>query len=104
MRTIDDLEVSRRRVLVRSDLNVPLDGKTITDDGRIRASLPTIKELADHGARVIVIAHSGRPKGEPQSGLSLAPVVPAPEAVRGCKDRLAASLGRRSPATTPPGL
>ncbi|TVZ00384.1 phosphoglycerate kinase [Trebonia kvetii] len=67
MKTIDDLEVSGRRVLVRSDLNVPLDKSgsgAITDDGRIRASLPVIKKLADRGARVIVMAHLGRPKGE----------------------------------------
>jgi len=67
MRSIDDIEVSGRRVLVRSDLNVPLDKSgsgEITDDGRIRASLPVIKKLADRGARVIVMAHLGRPKGE----------------------------------------
>jgi phosphoglycerate kinase len=67
MQSIDDLEVSGRRVLVRSDLNVPLDKSgsgAITDDGRIRASLPVIKKLADRGARVIVMAHLGRPKGE----------------------------------------
>ena len=58
-------EVAGKRVLVRSDLNVPLDGTTITDDGRIRASVPTIKALADAGARVIVTAHLGRPKGAP---------------------------------------
>ena len=54
MRSIDDIEVSGKRVLVRSDLNVPLEDGRITDDGRIRASVPTIKELADAGARVIV--------------------------------------------------
>ena len=64
-----------RRVLVRSDLNVPLDGTTITDDGRIRASVPTISTLAEAGARVIVCAHLGRPKGEPEDRYSLAPVV-----------------------------
>jgi phosphoglycerate kinase len=67
MRSIDDIEVSGKRVLVRSDLNVPLDKSgsgAITDDGRIRASLPVIKKLADRGARVIVMAHLGRPKGE----------------------------------------
>jgi phosphoglycerate kinase len=67
MQSIDDIEVSGRRVLVRSDLNVPLDKSgsgEITDDGRIRASLPVIKKLAERGARVIVMAHLGRPKGE----------------------------------------
>ena len=63
-----------KRVLVRSDLNVPLDGTTITDDGRIRASVPTISELAAAGARVIVCAHLGRPKGAPEERFSLRPV------------------------------
>jgi phosphoglycerate kinase len=63
-----------RRVLVRSDLNVPLDGATITDDGRIRASVPTISQLAEGGARVVVCAHLGRPKGAPEERYSLAPV------------------------------
>ena len=67
MQSIDDIEVKGRRVLVRSDLNVPLDRSgsgEITDDGRIRASLPVIRKLASRGARVIVMAHLGRPKGE----------------------------------------
>jgi len=65
-----------KRVLVRSDLNVPLDGdKNITDDGRIRASVPTIKALTEVGARVVVCAHLGRPKGAPEDKYSLAPVV-----------------------------
>ncbi|CCH74601.1 phosphoglycerate kinase [Nostocoides australiense Ben110] len=63
-----------KRVLVRSDLNVPLDGTTITDDGRIRASIPTIEALTEGGARVIVCAHLGRPKGAPEDKYSLAPV------------------------------
>ncbi|PWN03813.1 phosphoglycerate kinase [Nocardioides silvaticus] len=67
-------EVGGKRILVRSDLNVPLDGTTITDDGRIRASVPTIKALADAGARVVVTAHLGRPKGELDPAYSLAPV------------------------------
>ncbi|MGA8246766.1 MAG: phosphoglycerate kinase, partial [Nocardioides sp.] len=67
-------ELRGKRVLVRSDLNVPLDGSTITDDGRVRASVPTIRELSDAGARVIVVAHLGRPKGEPEARYSLAPV------------------------------
>src|SRR5215470_15638444 len=66
MHTIDDIEVAGRRVLLRSDLNVPLDkagSGVITDDGRIRASLPVIRKLSDRGARVVVMAHLGRPKG-----------------------------------------
>jgi phosphoglycerate kinase len=79
MRGIDDLEVSGRVVLLRADLNVPLDGATITDDGRIRASLPTITKLAARGARVLICAHLGRPKGTSYAeraagGPSLAPV------------------------------
>jgi phosphoglycerate kinase len=75
VKTIDDLgEVRGKRVLVRSDLNVPLDGTTITDDGRIRASVPTIQRLRDAGARVVVTAHLGRPKGEPDPKYSLRPV------------------------------
>ncbi len=63
-----------KRVLLRSDLNVPLDGSTITDDGRIRASVPTIEDLRRRGAKVIVMAHLGRPKGKPDPAYSLAPV------------------------------
>jgi phosphoglycerate kinase len=79
MRSLDDLlaeGVSGRRVLLRADLNVPLDKGTgeITDDGRIRASLPTLTALRDGGARVIVAAHLGRPKGTPDPQFSLAPV------------------------------
>ncbi len=75
MRTIDDLgELRGKRVLVRSELNVPLDGDRVTDEGRIRASLPTIERLADAGARVIVTAHLGRPKGAPDPKYSLRPV------------------------------
>ncbi|WP_107765733.1 phosphoglycerate kinase [Nocardioides terrigena] len=67
-------DLTGKRVLVRSDLNVPLDGSTITDDGRIRASVPTIRQLSEAGARVVVTAHLGRPKGEPDPAYSLAPV------------------------------
>ncbi|GAA4392534.1 phosphoglycerate kinase [Actinomadura verrucosospora] len=74
MRTIDDLDVAGRRVLLRADLNVPLQDGRITDDGRIRASLPTIEALRARGARVIVCAHLGRPKGQVKPELSLAPV------------------------------
>jgi phosphoglycerate kinase len=74
MRTIDGLAVEGRRVLVRADLNVPLDGDRIADDGRIRASLPTLTALISRGARVIVCAHLGRPGGRPDLKYSLAPV------------------------------
>jgi phosphoglycerate kinase len=77
VRTLDDLlteGVSGRVVLVRADLNVPLDGVRITDDGRIRASLPTLRALTGAGARVVVTAHLGRPKGTPDPAYSLAPV------------------------------
>ncbi len=67
-------DLQGRRVLVRSDLNVPLDGTTITDDGRIRASVPTWRELLAAGARVVVCAHLGRPKGAPEEKYSLRPV------------------------------
>ena len=75
MKTIDDLgDLRGKRVLVRSDFNVPLDGTTITDDGRIRAALPTLKRLVEAGAKVIVTAHLGRPKGTVDPAFSLAPV------------------------------
>lgn len=75
VKTIDSLgDLRGKRVLVRSDFNVPLDGTTITDDGRIRAAIPTLKALLDGGARVIVTAHLGRPKGAPEAKYSLAPV------------------------------
>ena len=101
MKSIDDIEVAGRRVLVRSDLNVPLDKSgsgAITDDGRIRASLPVIKKLADRGARVIVMAHLGRPKGEDfaeraEGGPSLRPVAA----------RLGELLGRPVAFATDPG-
>src|SRR5690625_625465 len=86
MKTIDTLgDLRGKRVLVRSDFNVPLDGTTITDDGRIRAALPTLTTLLDGGARVIVTAHLGRPKGAPDPAFSLAPVA----------TRLGELLGRR---------
>jgi len=86
VKTLDDLideGVEGRAVLVRSDLNVPLDGTTITDDGRIRASLPTIQELSGAGALVVVTAHLGRPEGGQEPKYSLAPVA----------DRLSELLG-----------
>ncbi len=77
LKTLDDLlkeGVSGRTVLVRADLNVPLDGDRITDDGRVRAAVPGIAKLAEAGARVVVTAHLGRPKGKPDPAFSLAPV------------------------------
>ena len=72
---IDSLgDLNGRSILVRSDLNVPLDGTTITDDGRIKASLPTWQRLLEGGAKVVVCAHLGRPKGAPDPKYSLAPV------------------------------
>ncbi|MFB0618862.1 phosphoglycerate kinase [Streptomyces sp. AGS-58] len=76
MKTIDELladGVRGKRVFVRADLNVPLADGTITDDGRIRAVLPTVKALADAGAKVVVASHLGRPKGAPDPAFSLAP-------------------------------
>ena len=89
MKRAEDLEVAGRTVLVRADLNVPLDGDAITDDGRIRASLPTINDLLRRGAAVIVCAHLGRPRGDDYAaraagGPSLRPVA----------TRLAELLGR----------
>ncbi|MFB6894499.1 phosphoglycerate kinase [Kitasatospora sp. NPDC056327] len=74
MKTIEELDVAGRRVFVRADLNVPLDGSSITDDGRIRAVAPTIAKLAERGAKVVVASHLGRPKGAPDPQFSLAPV------------------------------
>ncbi|EYT50540.1 phosphoglycerate kinase [Brachybacterium muris] len=76
LKTIDALgDLRGKRVIVRADLNVPLDGTTITDDGRIRAAVPTLKRLLDAGAKVVVISHLGRPKGAPEEKYSLKPVV-----------------------------
>lgn len=79
MKSLDDLAVAGRTVLVRADFNVPMadgpdGGRVITDDGRIRAALPTVSYLREQGARVVVVAHLGRPKGQRSDALSLAPV------------------------------
>jgi phosphoglycerate kinase len=75
LRTIDSLgSLEGRRVIVRCDLNVPLKDGTITDDGRVRASLPTLNALINQGARVIIVSHLGRPEGAPDAKYSLAPV------------------------------
>jgi len=97
MRSVDDLlaeGVSGRRVLLRTDLNVPVDKSSgaITDDGRIRASLPTLQALRDAGARVIVAAHLGRPKGAPDPQYSLAPVAARLSELLGAPVPLAADV------------
>ena len=74
MKSVSDLgDLAGKRVLIRCDFNVPLDGTTITDDGRIRAALPTLSALLNAGAKVMVLAHLGRPKGEVNPKYSLAP-------------------------------
>ena len=81
--TLDDLgDVGGKRVLVRVDLNVPMQGGTVTDDTRLRATLPTVTELADKGAIVLLLAHFGRPKA-PSPHLSLALVTKPYEQVLG---------------------
>jgi phosphoglycerate kinase len=74
MRTLDNVDFSGKSVILRCDLNVPLDGNLITDDGRIKASLPTIKHLLDAGATITILAHLGRPKNGFENSFSLAPV------------------------------
>jgi len=83
-KTLDDLtDIAGKRVLVRVDLNVPMDGGKVTDSTRIERVLPTIRELSDKGAKVILLAHFGRPKGERVADMSLAPVAPAVAALLG---------------------
>nr|MDD6336158.1 phosphoglycerate kinase [bacterium] len=86
-KTIEDIQVNGKRVLVRCDFNVPLDGSRITDDRRITAALPTITYLMEHGARVILCSHLGRPKGGFDMKYSLKPVA----------DRLSELLGKTVP-------
>jgi len=90
MRTIDDMAVDGKRVLVRADLNVPLDHGRVADDGRIRASLPTLTALTARGARVVVCAHLGRPGGKPDPAYSLRPVAARLCELAGCQVTLAA--------------
>ncbi|MFN2539225.1 MAG: phosphoglycerate kinase [Mycobacteriales bacterium] len=89
MRLAEDLQVKGKRVLVRCDLNVPLENGAITDDGRIRSSLPLIRSLVEQGAKVVVAAHLGRPKGAPDPAYSLAPVGKRLEELLGRPVRLA---------------
>lgn len=105
MTTIDDLgDLRGKRVLVRSDLNVPLEGSAISDDGRIRASLPTIRSLRDKGARVVVTAHLGRPKGVPDPKYSLAPVAARLGELLGAEVGFATDTVGESARTTVEGL
>ena len=91
LKTIDSLgDLSGKRVLVRCDFNVPLKDGVITDDGRIRAALPTLQKLLDSGAKVITMAHLGRPKGQVMPEFSLAPVAQRLAELIGVKVTLAA--------------
>jgi phosphoglycerate kinase len=100
VRLAEDLQVKGKRVLVRSDLNVPLEDGAITDDGRIRASLPLIRSLAEQGAKVVVTAHLGRPKGAPDPKYSLAPVGKRLEELLGRPVRLARDVVGPDAATS----
>ena len=107
MQNLDDLlsaGVRGRCVLVRADLNVPLDGETITDDGRVRASLPTVEKLTGAGARVVVAAHLGRPKGEPDPQFSLRPVARRLGELLGSEVALAGDVVGESARETVAGL
>ncbi|TYO91386.1 phosphoglycerate kinase [Oceanicella actignis] len=88
-KTLDDLDLRGKRVLIRVDLNVPMQDGRVSDDTRIRAVLPTIREVLDKGGKPILLAHFGRPKGKPNPQMSLAPVAPALEAALGAPVRFA---------------
>jgi phosphoglycerate kinase len=109
MRLVADLDVAGQIVLLRADLNVPLDGTTITDDGRIRASLPTINELTRRGARVLICAHLGRPKGDDYAarsagGPSLRPIADRLTKLTGNPVGFAADVTGESAARLAAGL
>jgi len=109
MKGIAGLDVAGQVVLLRADLNVPLDGSAITDDGRIRASLPTINKLRERGARVLIAAHLGRPKGDSYAdraagGPSLAPVAARLAELLGAPVPLAADVAGESAAAIVAGL
>jgi 3-phosphoglycerate kinase len=109
MRNLDELDVGGMTVLLRTDLNVPLDGTKITDDGRIRASLPTISRLAGRGAKIMIFAHLGRPKGADYAeraagGPSLAPVAKRLAELLGQEVPLAGDVAGKSAAAVVAGL
>jgi phosphoglycerate kinase len=109
MKRVEDLEVAGRTVFLRADLNVPLDGTTITDDGRIRASLPTLATLISRGARVVVCAHLGRPKGDGYAaraagGPSLRPVAARLSELLGQAVAFAGDVAGESAASAVAGL
>ena len=90
MQSVNELsDLGGKRVLIRCDFNVPLDGTNITDDGRIKAALPTLKHLLDAGAKVVIMAHLGRPKGAPEAKFSLAPAAKRLQELLGTKVTLA---------------
>jgi phosphoglycerate kinase len=105
VKSIADLgDLRGKRVLIRCDLNVPLDGQQITDDGRIRASLPTLNQLREAGAKIIVLAHLGRPKGEVNPKYSLAPAAKRLSELLGSEVKLAGDVVGESAQQTVAGL
>ena len=105
MKSVQDLgDLSGKRVLIRCDFNVPLDGGTITDDGRIKAALPTLTYLKDAGAKVIVLAHLGRPKGAPEAKYSVAPAAKRLGELIGAEVKLASDTAGPGAQETVAGL
>jgi phosphoglycerate kinase len=105
VKSVSDLgDLRGKRVLIRCDLNVPLDGGTITDDGRIRASVPTLTQLREAGAKVVVLAHLGRPKGEVNPKYSLAPAARRLGELLGTDVKLATDVVGESARATVEGL
>lgn len=105
MKSIDELgDLTGKRVLIRCDFNVPVDGERITDDGRIRAALPTLRKLRDGGARIVIMAHLGRPKGQVNPKYSLAPVAGRLGELLGTEVRLASDVVGESAEAVVAGL
>ncbi len=105
MKSVQDLgDLKGKRVLIRCDFNVPLDGDTITDDGRIKAALPTLTQLKDAGAKVIVLAHLGRPKGAPEPKYSVAPAAKRLGELIGAEVKLASDTAGPGAEETVAGL